>query len=161
MGTRGLVLATLGMVLVASVGALVPAAAQQGTRCTAEFEVTLSPGIGSEPVSGVFHTGGETGTFDCGGRTGTAGVDGRYGTKDPDTCTSGGEGWVVQSFTIQGENIKNTATFEFGGLSGGFVSGTFDGERYSGTFTFTPTEGNCVTEPATKGAVRLDGTLRS
>lgn len=156
MRTRGPLLA-LAMILA---GMTAPAEAQQGTHCTADFVVSLSPGIGSEPSSGVFHTGGETGTISCdGGGKGTAGVDGRYGTKDGDSCSAGGEGWGVQSFTIGSDNIKNSITFDFGGLSGGLVNGKFDGERFSGTFTFTPTKGDCVTSPATEGAVKLDGVM--
>ncbi len=141
-------------------GMTATAEAQQGTHCTAEFVIGLDPGFGSEPTSGVFHSGGETGTITCdGGGKGTAGVDGRYGTKDPDSCSTGGEGWGVQSFTIGSDNIKNTITIEFGGLSGGLVNGKFEGERFSGTFTFTPTKGDCVTGPVTEGTVKLDGTM--
>ena len=141
--------------------AVVPAVAQQeGTRCTAEYVANLSPGIGSEPVSGVFHSDGEDGTIDCQGRKGTLGGDGRYGTKDPDTCTSGGEGWGVNSFTIDGRTVKNTFTMEYGGISGGLVTGRFEGDRMSGTFTFTPIDGDCVTKPATSGRVQIDGLLK-
>lgn len=148
--------------VMASVG-VVPAGAQQqqGIPCTADWVVSLSPGIGSDPVSGAWHSGGETGTVDCQGRKGTFGGDGRYGTKDPDSCTSGGEGWGVHSFTLQGESIKSTMTYDFGGISGGIVSGRFQGERLSGTFTFTPVEGDCVKNPATKGKVHIEGTLKN
>lgn len=61
------------------------ARAEQEMSCQAAYTVTLSPGMGSEPVlDSVFHTGGESGKLDCGsGGTGTIGIDGRYGTKDP------------------------------------------------------------------------------
>ncbi|MGH9039348.1 MAG: hypothetical protein ACRDZ3_03870 [Acidimicrobiia bacterium] len=141
-------------------GVTAPVQAQEGTHCTAELDIDLSPGIGSEPSSGTFHSDGESGTFSCdGGGEGTIGVDGRYGTKDGDSCSAGGEGWGVQSLTTDGESAKNTITFEFGGLKGGLVNGTFEGEHFSGTFVFTPTEGDCVTSPATKGNVTLDGTM--
>ena len=142
---------------------VMPAGAQQqqGIPCTADYEVSLSPGFGSEPVSGAFHSDGESGTIDCQGRTGTFGGDGRYGTEEPVTCTSGGDGWGVNSFTLDGETIKNTFTMDFGGISSGLVTGRFQGERMSGTFTFTPTEGDCLKNPATKGRVRIDGTLTS
>ena len=152
----------LMVVTLVLLGISAPVEAQQGEHCTAEFSIGLDPGIGSEPSSGTFHSEGESGTITCdGGGKGTAGVDGRYGTKDGDSCSAGGEGWGVQSFTLGGENIKNTITFEFGGLKGGLVNGTFDGERFSGTFTFTPTAGDCVTSPTTAGDVKLDGTLSS
>jgi len=139
-------------------GMTATADAQQGTHCTAEFIVTLDPGLGTEPSSGTFNTpGGEAGTVNCdGGGKGTAGADGRYGTKDGDSCSAGGEGWTVHSFTIDGKSVKNIATYEFGGLSGGVVRGRFDGDRYSGTLTFTPTKGDCVTGPITEGNVKLD-----
>lgn len=156
MRTRGPLLA-LAMILA---GFTAPAEAQQGDHCTATFDITLSPGIGSDPSSGVFHSDGESGTMSCdGGGEGTAGVDGRYGTKDGDSCSTGGEGVVVQSFTLDQDNIKNSATFEFGGLKGGLVNGTFDGDRFSGTFTFTPTKGDCVSGPITEGTVELDGDM--
>jgi hypothetical protein len=156
MRTRGALLA-LAMILA---GFTATAEAQQGTHCTAEFVVVLDPGIGSEPSSGTFKSP-EPGTITCdGGGTGTFRADGRYGTKDGDTCSSGGEGWGVHSLTIDGKDIQNTFTFDFGGLSGGFVNGTFDGDAFSGTFTFTPTKGDCVTAAATEGDVKIDGTLK-
>ncbi len=152
------------MLVTAAALAVVPAGtatgAEEGTRCTGELVATLTPGIGSEPVSGVFHSDGESGRLDCGGRTGTIGEDGRYGTETPVTCSSGGEGWGVHSITVDGKTIKNTFTFDFGGISAGLVSGTFTGERYSGTFTVTPTDGDCVSSPITKAKVTLDGILR-
>jgi hypothetical protein len=39
-------------------------------------------------------------------------------------------------------------------------SGSFDSEHYSGTFTFTPTEGDCVTAPVTKADVKTDGVIK-
>jgi hypothetical protein len=160
MRTRHGVLITF-VLLMASVGVVPAAAQQQGIRCAADYVANLSPGIGSEPVSGVFHSDGESGTIDCEGRKGTFGGDGRYGTKDPVTCTSGGQGWGVNSFTIDGKTVKNTFTMEFGGISGGFVTGRFEGDRMSGTFTFTPIEGDCVSQPATSGRVQIDGLLLS
>ncbi len=138
------------------------AGAEQEMSCTAEYSVTLSPGLGPEPVSdGVFHSAGETGTIDCGsGGTGTIGIDGRYATGGPATCTSGGEGWGVFSYTLGGKTIKDTFTSDFGGISGGYLSGKFVGERFSGTYTLTPTEGDCVTAPVTRADIRTDGTMK-
>ena len=159
MRTKGILLA-LAMVLTAFTAT---AEAQQGKHCTGEFDITISPGIGSEPSSGVFHSpDGENGTITCdGGGKGTAGVDGRYGTKDGDSCSSSGsgEGWGIHSLTLNGENIKSTFDYEFGGLSGGLVNGTFKGERFSGTFSYSTTEGDCVTAPTTAGTVTFEGIL--
>lgn len=152
-------------VLLALVGGMVtlvtPVGARpQDTACKAEYILTISP-FGTQPVShGTAHSGGESGTINCGsGSTGTIGFDGRYGTKEPATCTSGGEGWGVFSYTFGGKTVKDTLTFDFGKISGGVVSGTFKGERYSGTLTSTPIEGNCASEPVTKTRVQLDGVL--
>ena len=139
---------------------VLPAGAQQqGARCTADYVVKLSPGLGSEPASGVFHSDGESGSIDCQGQRGTFGGDGRYGTKDPMTCTSGGEGWGVHSFTIDGDTIKNSFTMEIGSISDRPTSGRFEGERLSGTFSVTPIEGDCVTKQATSVRVKIDGLL--
>ena len=64
------------------------------------------------------------------------------------------------SYTFDGKTVKDTFTFEFGGIAGGIVTGTYEGERYSGTFTATPIEGDCVSAPATKARVQLDGVLK-
>jgi hypothetical protein len=66
----------------------------------------------------------------------------------------------VHSITFDGKTIKNPFTFTLGDLADGSIPGRFEGERYSGTFTFTPVEGNCVSQPVTKGRVHLDGVLR-
>lgn len=141
-------------------GATVAAGQQSGTRCTAEFTITATPGISETPSSGPYHSKGEDGKMNCAdGRTGTYGTDGRYGTKDPVTCSSGGEGWGVGSYTIAGVNTKDTYTVTFAGLSSGKLQGKFSGERFSGNFVYTPIEGDCVTKPMTKGTVRADGIL--
>lgn len=146
------------VLVLASVGVVPAGAQQQGIRCTADYIVNVSPGLGSEPTSGVFHSDGEKGTIDCQGRRGTFGGDGRYGTKEPMTCTSGGEGWGVHSFTIDGKVIKNSFTMEIGQISDGH---RFEGERLSGTFTVTPIEGDCVTKPTTSVRVQIDGLLNN
>src|SRR5688500_3066873 len=95
-----------------SAGAASPTAAQQqGTRCVAELSMVLSPGLSEKAGTGAFPSGGETGTITgADGRKGTSGTDGRYGTTTPSTCSSGGEGWGVSSFTIKNANVKNTYT---------------------------------------------------
>jgi opacity protein-like surface antigen len=152
--------AFLALILILA-GVAAPAQAQQATKCTAEFVVTLDPGVGPEPSSGTFHSPDDSGTIDCGGAgSGSFRADGRYGTEDADSCSSGGEGWGIHSFTLGGNDMKSTFTFDFGGISGGLVNGTFDGETLSGTFTFRPTKGDCVTGPATEGVVNIDGTMK-
>ena len=147
----------------ASAGAASPTAAQQqATRCTVEVSIVASPGLSEQPSSGAFHSDGETGTIKCAdGRTGTFGTDGRYGTKNPSTCTSGGEGWGVQTFTIKGVTVRDTFTFTNAGVSQGKLSGKSEGERLSGSFTVTPTDGDCFTKPMTKGTIKENAVLQN
>lgn len=155
MSTTRKLVAVATIVLAAFAGAAVPAGAQGEVQCRWEIDIALAPGLSVEPSSGVFHSGGETGPITCGDRTGKIGNDGRYGTAGPVTCTSGGEGWGVLSYTFPDGNTKDTFTVKFGALSQGQMSATFEGEHLSGRVTFTPTEGDCVTAPVTRG--RLDG----
>jgi hypothetical protein len=134
--------------------------AEEPTRCTAELVITLSPGVGSQPSSGVFHSEGDPVPFVCGGRRGTMSEDGRYGTSKPVTCTTGGDGWGIHYITLDGKTIRNTFTTSFGQMSDGVVSGRFEGERYSGTFTVTPIEGDCTSRPMTRIKAQIDGLLR-
>jgi hypothetical protein len=79
---------TIALVL----GPGVPTLADQGTRCTFDFEISFSPGLSMTPTTG---THGGTGPLTCDGvvngeqptGSGTLTDDGRYGTKDPDTCS--------------------------------------------------------------------------
>ena len=145
-----------------------PSQAQQATECTGRTTMRLVPGMSESPSSGTFN--GREGTHECNGpilgeqETGTSGheMDGRYGTNDPDTCSRGGEGWGVAYHYVPTKNgtktFRNIFTMEFGGISGGIVSGTFEGDYFSGTFSFKPLEGDCVTSPVTKADVAFKGT---
>jgi hypothetical protein len=131
-------------------------------RCTFELDVTVSPGLTAQGSSGKFSSGGETGTINCKGKRGPMGTDGKYGTKDPDSCSSGGEGTGVHNITLGSQKTASNFTFTYGELStkGGVVSGKFDGDRFTGTFEFTPTEGDCFTKPMSKAHVEGEGVLR-
>jgi hypothetical protein len=146
--------------------------ASSGTQCTFENDTVASPGLTASPSSGTITTNGETGTFACGGPVngkqptgpGTHGVEGRYGTKNGDTCQSGGEGDAIMSITIPTssgpEHIKNTFTFDYGPFKAGApFSGTFHGDRMSGTFEAQPIDGDCASKPVTKFHVKGKGTL--
>lgn len=172
--TAGVMLVALATLAPTGLGAGDAARGAESTPCTAEFDLTLSPGLSNTPSSGTFTSGGETGTVECRGTVngrqatgpGTWGAEGRYGTVDPDSCTSGGEGEVIQSFTVPtadgNEHVVNEGTLTYGALEGGgLISGTFEGPRFSGTFDVTPTEGDCVTAPITRIHVSLRGTLTS
>jgi hypothetical protein len=133
-------------------------------RCTFELDVVVEPGLSASGSSGTFSSRGETGTIDCGkDGHGTIGTDGKYGVKDPDSCSSGGEGTGVHNITLNGDQkTASHFTFTYGELStkGGVVSGTFEGDHFTGTFEFTPTEGDCFTQPMTEADVTGEGVLR-
>jgi hypothetical protein len=66
----------------------------------------------------------------------------------------------VSSYTINNVNIKDSATISFAGTEKGTFQGKFEGERLSGTDTYTPSDGDCFTKPVTKGTVRADAILK-
>jgi hypothetical protein len=162
MRIRTTLVATLVLMFAGSgATATTTAAGQADTKCTVEVIIGVSPGLSQEASSGPYHTDGETGRMRCAdGRSGTYGTDGRYGTEQPATCSSGGEGWGVNSYTLDGANVRDTYTIVFPGMSQGTLQGSFDGERFSGTWTFSPTEGDCVTKPMSRGTLKIDGTLK-
>ena len=138
------------------------ASAQKTTNCEATVDIVVSPGLTAEGSSGTFTSNGETGTITCDGPVdgaeptgaGTWGIAGNYGTEDPDSCTGGGEGDVVHSFTFPtadgSHHGENHATFTFGALSGGSTfGGEVQGDKLSGTFSVTPREGDCFSKPMT------------
>ncbi len=147
-------LACFGVVIAATwalPGMATPVAGQAERTCTGEHDFTISPGLSNNPTSGTFTTDGETGTIDCQGEKGSWGFAGAYGTKDPDTCTSGGEGTVTHSVTLaSGEKITDDGEFTYGALQNGVFGGSFKTSRMSGDFEVTPTKGDCVTAPITK-----------
>ena len=134
-------------------GGSTPVAGAEPASCGAEGDFTADPGLSTSPSSGTVTTGGETGTLSCkGGGKGTMGFDGRYGTKDPDTCSSGGEGANTAVFKFaDGKEVTDEVEFTYGPFQGGALGGSFKGARSSGTFEVTPTEGDCVSKPLSKG----------
>ena len=136
---------------------------EKGAHCFIDKDDTLSPGLSLEPSSGTAVTPAP-GIIECHGKvngfapTGDGQVteEARYGTKDPDTCTSGGEGdgkFVVSIPTSGGvQKFVATFTFTYGEPSthGGVVAGRVTGDGVHGTFDVTPKEGDCVTRPVTR-----------
>ncbi len=136
---------------------------EKGAHCFIDKDDTLSPGLSLEPSSGTAVTPAP-GIIECHGKvngfapTGDGQVteEARYGTKDPDTCTSGGEGdgkFVVSIPTSGGvQKFVATFTFTYGEPSthGGVVAGRVTGDGMHGTFDVTPKEGDCVTRPVTR-----------
>lgn len=174
MGTARRAILVVALALLASGGGLQPATGVEGTHCTFSFDVFLDPGLSMEPSSGKHYSDG-LGPLDCEGPvnghqptgTGTLGEDGPYGTRDPVTCTSGGEGAGTDRLTVPTANgpqqVISEFTFTFGDPStkGGVVHGEFTGTRFTGTFEFTPLEGDCVTSPVTKVAVTGEGIIHA
>jgi len=149
----------------------VPVQAEQGTRCTFEFEAYLTPGFSITPTTGT-HDG--TGPVTCQGvvdgqqptGTGTLSDDGRYGTKDPDSCISGSEGDGTDTLKVPTAagvvTVVSTFTYTAGDrppTHGGVVAGSFTGTHFTGTFEFTVLEGDCVSKPVTRVRVFGEGML--
>jgi len=149
-----------------------PGADRATAESTCEFSmpVSIDPGVGPQPNSGTFTSGGETGTIDCGAGAGTLGIAGAYGTKDPDSCggavSNGNEGnghAVMKVPTADGpQSLEFDFTFVYGqpATNGGVVEGTFQSERFSGAFQLTPTAGDCFSAPVTKANVTGQGVLK-
>jgi hypothetical protein len=151
-----------------------PVEAEEVTRCTGNFEVTLTPGLGLSGSSGTHSSGGAAPTLDCQGPVngklptglGALGDEGLYGTVDPDDCLAGGEGTGIDSITVPTadglQKITSHFTFTYGEPStkgNGIVAGRFEGSRFTGTFEFMPLEGDCVSRPLTKARVTYEGFL--
>lgn len=151
---RGAVLgATLLAGSIMTVGAppLVGTATAAGPDCTFTFDLLLAPGIGADPSSGSLRTDGKSGKFNCRGYKGDAGFDGMYGTGGPVTCPSGGEGAGKLTYRFGFNDQEDDIRFTFGAIEDGKMSGAFGGGSYEGKYTFTATEGNCVSGPVTRG----------
>src|SRR5581483_109145 len=132
-------------------------------ECFIDKDAVLSPGLSLSPSSGSAVTP-EAGVIECHGKVngalptgeGTVTEVAHYGTKDPDTCTSGGEGdgkfdiSVPTSAGIQTFSVVFTFTYGEPSTRGGVVAGKFQGKGFHGTFDVTPKKGDCVTAPVTR-----------
>lgn len=147
------------------------AASTSGTECRlANVTAVFMPGLSTEPGRGSYYSkpGGTitcNGPVDGGKPTGAGEYSsaGWYGTTDPDSCSSGGEGWGVQTLQIPTDAgtkvIRSAFTMTYGGLQGGgVVGGVFRGDYVDGSFQAKSLDkGNCVTVPMTEAT--FDGTL--
>jgi hypothetical protein len=132
-------------------GVSTPVAAES-MSCTGEADFTVTPGLSTSPSSGTFETV-NPGTLDCkGGAKGTISFAGKYGTKDPDSCSSGGEGTATDTYKFSdGSTVTDDgAEITYGPFQGGALGGSWKGKSSSGTFEVTSIEGDCVSKPITK-----------
>jgi len=143
-------------------------AAEDGTPCTFEVDVTLSPGLSRQPSSGTFDSKGETGRLDCQGSVGgkpvtgrgTFGAEGRYGIDgNGDDCRSKeGRGDGTGHFTVPveggSEHVDDPFKLTYR-VDGRSVVGEITGERFTGTFDVTKADGDCLWNPVRK--IRLVG----
>jgi hypothetical protein len=136
---------------------------RKDAECFIDKYDVLSPGLSLNPSSGTAVTP-EPGVIECHGKVnGAAPTDdgqvtevARYGTKDPDTCTSGGEGDGKLDISIPTtagvQTFTAVYTFTYGEPStrGGVVAGKFQGKGFHGTFDATPEKGDCISAPVTR-----------
>jgi hypothetical protein len=136
---------------------------RKDAECFIDKDDVLSPGLSLSPSSGTAVTP-EPGTIECHGKVNGAAPTGdgqvtevaRYGTKDPDTCTSGGEGDGKLDISIPTtagvQTFTAVFTFTYGEPStrGGVVAGKFQGKGFHGTFDATPEKGDCISAPVTR-----------
>jgi hypothetical protein len=136
---------------------------RKDTECFIGKDDVLSPGLSLSPSSGSAVTP-EPGNIECHGKVNGSAPTGdgqvtevaRYGTKDPDTCTSGGEGDGKMDISIPTKDGIQTFSvvfdFTYGEPStrGGVVAGKFVGKGFHGTFDATPEKGDCISAPVTR-----------
>lgn len=139
------------------------------TTCTARYDVVLTPGLGNRPTRGTIHTV-RPGSISCDGPvlgrrpTGPgrivviARLDGKPGSKGA-SCLAGGAGPVTLQVSLPTDNgelrLFDAADYTFGGLANGLVQGSITGDHLDGSYTATPTKGDCVTKPATRARIEL------
>ncbi|MGQ0466076.1 MAG: hypothetical protein ACT4QG_12215 [Sporichthyaceae bacterium] len=146
----------------------VPDTATAVTSCTiSALEVAFRPGLGLKPSRGSFF--GKGGKVACDGPVlgrkvtgpGLYTSAGRIGTTDPDSCTSGGEGWGVLTIVFPTDRgkftVRNPISFTYGALTKkGLLKGEFEGDFFDGVFNVFPKKGDCVTAPLTVSTVTAD-----
>ena len=153
-------------------GALQPAAAAEGARCSGTLVILLNPGFSVQPSTGT-HRSEAPAVLECHGAvdgrpitgTGTLTDEGPYGTDDPDSCMTGTEGTGLDRLVVPTADGPQTIDSHYTytaakAENGGPFNGRFEGSRYSGTFEFRILEGDCVSAPITKVELRIDGILK-
>jgi hypothetical protein len=136
---------------------------RKDAECFIGKDDVLSPGLSLSPSSGTAVTP-EPGNIECHGKVNGSAPTGdgqvtevaRYGTKDPDTCTSGGEGdgkmdiSIPTKAGIQTFSVVFDFTYGEPSTRGGVVAGKFVGKGFHGTFDATPEKGDCISAPVTR-----------
>lgn len=162
-----LILAVSWLALVAVPGGSEANAAAAGTRCTYEHEADVSPGLALQETAGTVRDDpGRPGHVECDGPIygftptgpGTFLVSARY----HGDCLRGGGGDTDVTFTFpsaDGErSVSDTATWTFGGPSqdprNGPVRVHWEAKSFVLEGAATPTKGDCITAPVTRGRGR-------
>jgi hypothetical protein len=148
-------------------------AAADGADCLVDVDLFMTPGLSAAPSSGTFSSNGEKGSAECEGvvngkeitESALYGVMGKYGAKDPDSCLTGGDFELSQTFVLPVadgfERVEGTAKLVFGALDGGGpLTGPFTSDRFSGTVELMPEKGDCVSAPITRLRVVIKGLLK-
>lgn len=152
LGVAGLMAAAPGVA-----GAATP---HSSASCNISGSVTLSPGLGFSPKKSTDTLSAKLST--CKGISGiTSGSLAGKLHSNNQSCTGG---TATGTFSVKWNNGKTsttTATVKHDGnealeflVSGKFTKGVENGKTYSGKVTLTPSKGNCVTTPVTKGTFK-------
>jgi hypothetical protein len=144
-------------------------AAEARTPCTAEWDIKITPGLGLTPGHGSYGTDGQSGILTCRGSVagrhvtgpGRWGVSGTYGTAEEADDCFGVHGPIEFTFTIPTEGGpqqgKTLGSFDYGPRYGRPpTGGVMRTARASGSYSFTPLQGDCITSPLTVGHLRFD-----
>lgn len=148
--------------------------AQRATSCSFVLDLDASPGLSLQPGPSRFTSGGETGTLTCDGPVnglqptgpGAIGVLGDLSGSCTSAATGDGGGSGTETLTVPtsggAQRFTSRFTFSFGRrlpTHGGLVAGEFTGDHFSGSFEFTPVQGDCVSRPVTRAHVVGEGLL--
>jgi hypothetical protein len=151
-------------------GAFVPAASGRAAHdlavCTGDFEVSISPGLSLTPGSATYTTDGDAGTFACVGfiagkqvtGAGTLAAAGVFGLFTGAVCpqgVGGGTFFLTVPTTDGPMKVMSDYTFSWAGPAGALTGSTM-----SGTFEFTPIEGDCISTPVTRATIHTRGVLQ-
>jgi hypothetical protein len=152
-------------------GAFVPiaqgSAAHNLAVCTGDLDVSISPGLSLTPGSATYTSDGEPGTIACvgfvGGKqvtgAGTLAAAGVFGLFTGAVCPQGvGGGTFFLTVPTADGPMKVTSDYTF---SWAGPAGELTGSTMSGSFEFTPIEGDCLSAPVTRATIHTRGVLQT